>query len=593
MLSSRLKVVLVTCLFFLLDLQPLFAQPDTPIAHNGFQLYDSLAINNAKGVSLCDFDRDGNLDLFVAVRGGGHRLLRNLGDLYFVDVTKGSGIDSASASVLGMWADVDNDGLPDLFTASSQASQLFRNSEQGLFQDMSSAADGFGQEQVLAALWSDVDRDGFVDLYLACFNSQNALYRNRNGTAFENVIGYTGANDVYEKAMGGAFADYDNDGDPDLYLVHDNFQPATLYQNRGDGSFRNRAGQAGVDYTGHGMAPVFGDFDNDGFLDIYVTNLDSNYIFFNNGDGTFTNTTGTSGVGDRGMGWGVTAFDYDNDGWLDIYVANASSFPPGADNVLYRNLGNRLFAVVTKHAGVSSWGEGHGCASGDLNNDGFIDLVVSNDQGSNGVEIFINRGGDGHYLQVELEGTRSNRYAIGARVEVFAGSLRQMREISGGSGWLSQDSPVLHFGLGQHSQIDSLRIRWPNGDRVRLTDLAADQRLYIKEEMTTGINAAPAIPGTFLLLGATPNPFLPGKQHRKMDVVIEVAAANGAQLAVAIYDVLGRKIKSFPKRTYLPGRQRITWTGYNDHGRRVANGFYFIRISDRQRSFIQKIVVLQ
>jgi len=595
MRSSRVKAFFLTCLLSLLDLQLLPAQTAAPIAHNGFQRYDSLAIKDAKGVSLCDFDRDGLLDLFVAARGGGHRLLRNLGDFHFADVTEGSGIDSAAAGVLGVWADVDNDGLPDLFTASPQACQLFHNSEQGTFQDMSSIANGFGQQHVMAALWSDVDRDGFLDLYLACFDAQNALYRNRDGAAFENVIGYSGANDVYEKAMGGAFADYDNDGDPDLYLVHDNFQPAALYQNRGNGTFRNRAGQAGVDYTGHGMAPVFGDFDNDGFLDIYVTNLDSNFIFFNNGDGTFTNTTGPSGVGDRGMGWGVSAFDYDNDGWLDLYVANASSFPPGADNVLYRNLGNRHFAVVTEQAGVSSWGEGHGCASGDLNNDGFVDLVVTNDQGSNGVEIFINRGGDGHYLEVELEGTRSNRSAIGARVEVFTGGLRQMREVSGGSGWLSQDSPVLHFGLGQHSQIDSIRVRWPSGDSMHLASMTADQRLYIKEETVTGIAPAPgaAIPGTFRLLGVTPNPFAPATKHQSLAVVFEVAATNGSRIEAAIYDILGRKIKSYGTRTYLPGRQRITWAGLSDTGSRVPNGFYFIRISDRRQSFIQKIVVMQ
>ncbi|RMD98356.1 MAG: VCBS repeat-containing protein, partial [Calditrichaeota bacterium] len=166
-----LNAILIACSLYLFDRTPVLAQSPAPIAHNGFVQYDSLAGGPAQGVSLVDYDRDGRLDLFLAAPEGRHRLLRNLGGLIFADVTQETALDQAAAGTIGVWADVNNDGRTDLFVAGTKSCQLFLADEQGRFQDMSSMANGFGEQYVMAALWSDVNRDGFLDLYLACFDA--------------------------------------------------------------------------------------------------------------------------------------------------------------------------------------------------------------------------------------------------------------------------------------------------------------------------------------------------------------------------------------------------------------------------------------
>ncbi len=590
-MSEGMKKIVFQTVLLVSVLQPAFARQ---VTHNGFRLWEeanSLDVRYGRGVSLVDFNADGRLDMFIASDAGLTRVFENLGDMRFRDVTFELGLNLGGRGMLGVWADYDNDRRLDLFTASTAVCRMFRQMEQGYFDERTAALNISGQARVTAALWADVDLDGFVDLYLARFDSSNVFYRSQEGKKFIDVIGYTGANDPYTKAMGGAFADIDNDGDPDLYLVHDNFEPARLYINDGTGTFRQRAEAAGVDYRSHSMGAVFGDFDNDGFLDLYTSNIDTNYIFFNNQDGTFSNTTEFSGVGNRGMAWSTSLLDFDNDGLLDIYVANTSSFAPKSDNKLFRNLGGRRFEDVTEQAGVSSWEDGYGCATGDLNNDGFMDIVLTNDQDSDALEIYINNGGEGNYLQFELQGTRSNGAAIGARVSVFAGGTLQIREVSGGSGWLSQDSPVLHFGLGSSTQADSVVFRWPSGLHEVLYDVRANQRMRIVEGNILSVNAPQqGGPEAFRLAHLSPNPFRPG-QHG--EIVLQFNSVPPPQTDIIVYDILGRPVRELHRSGSSAAGRVLHWDGRNDRGELMPTGLYFIQIRTAASSRVTKMALIR
>ncbi len=591
-MNNRKKFI--SCLLGAILLWPAAASAQD-VAHNGFRTWsgaDSLDIRYGRGVSLVDFNGDGLLDMFIASDLGLTRVFENLGEMRFRDVTFDLGLNLGGRGMLGVWADYDNDRRLDLFTASTTICRMFRQMDAGYFDDRTKALRISGQARVTAALWADVDLDGFVDLYLARFDSTNVFYRNQQGEQFIDVIGYTGANDPYTKAMGGAFADIDNDGDPDLYLVHDNFEPSRLYINDGKGNFRQRAEAAGVDYRSHSMGAVFGDFDNDGFLDLYTSNIDTNYIFFNNQDGTFSNTTEFSGVGNRGMAWSTSLLDFDNDGLLDIYVANTSSFAPKSDNKLFRNLGGRRFEDVTEQAGVSSWEEGYGCATGDLNNDGFMDIVLTNDQNSGALEIYLNNGGEGNYLQFELEGVRSNVAAIGARVTLYAGGGMQIREVSGGSGWLSQDSPVQHFGLGRLEQADSVVVRWPSGTRDVLHNIAANQRLRLVEGMTLAVRNKQntQAPDDFRLVHVNPNPFRPGKHGQ---VLLQFNRDIRPDAEITIYDILGRPVRVLHRSGEPAAGSLLRWDGRNEQGNLMPSGLYFIQVRAGGIGRVRKMALIR
>ncbi len=547
---------------------------------------------DSRGVSLADFDKDGLLDIFVAKNAGANRLFRNLGNLQFVDVAADAGVAASGSNRIGVWADYDNDGFADLFAASIEKYHLYHNLGNGTFEEIASTAGISPSPRINAAIWGDVENNAFIDLYTANFTADNVLFvNNRNGT-FRNGTIPAGVQDPDDAAMGGAFGDYDNDGDMDLYLVHDAFQRFRLYRNAGYGYFSDVSAEARVNYPGQGMGTVFADFDNDGWLDIYVTNLDSNTVFFNNHDGTFTNTTAFSGVGDRGMGWGIVAFDYDNDMLLDIYVVNASNYNnPPLDNVLYHNLGNRKFEVVTQAAGVSSLLDGWGGAAGDLNDDGYQDLMITN-WTRECLQTFINNGGANGYLKVRLTGTTCNRYAIGARVRVVARGVQQIRELSGGSGYLSQDSPILHFGLAQAAQADTVEIYWPGGNHERYYNVAANQHIHYIEGQATAVDEpALAVPITLKLHPSYPNPFsLNSGTQAQTSIAFELPQAS--KVEIAVFDVLGRRIVTLAEETMPAGPHRIAWDGRDALQKPVSAGIYFVQLRSSGQQLTRKLTLL-
>ena len=422
------------------------------------------------GVAWGDYDNDGDLDLYL-VNNGPNKLFRNDGGGTFVDVTSGP-LGDAGGGFGVAWGDYDNDGDLDLYVSNDGANKLLRNDGGGTFVDATSGPLGNTGSGYCVA-WGDYDNYGDLDLYIANELGQaNKLLRNEGVGTFVDAtsgpLGDTG------RGIGVAWGDYDNDGDLDLYLANYG-QANKLFRNQGGGTFVD-ATTPPLGNTGNGVSVAWGDYDNDGDLDLYLANNgQANKLFRNEGYGTFVDAT-SGPLGDTGAGFGVAWGDYDNDGDLDLYLANYF----GQANKLFRNDGGGTFVDATSGP-LGDTGDGSGVAWGDFDNDGDLDLYLSNNGQAN--KLFRNDVANGnHWLQVKLAGTASNRAGIGARVKVVAGGITQIRELSGGSGYGSQDALVASFGLGT-ATLDSLIVIWPTGVvQVLRPAPAADQEILVSEE---------------------------------------------------------------------------------------------------------------
>jgi hypothetical protein len=488
------------------------------------------------GVAFFDYDNDDDLDLYFVNSGplNGPRgkatnvLYRNDGDGTFSDVTASALVAGASYGMGVVAADYDNDGDQDLYLTNLGPNILYRNNGDGTFSDVSREAGVADTSWGSSAAFVDYDNDGDLDLYVVnyvVFNrSQNVwcgrkdlnlrmycdprtfkpapdvLYRNNGDGTFSDVSRQAGITDL-GNGLGVACADYDNDGDQDIYVAND-MHPNALYKNLGNGRFREIGLLSGTALSAEGLAQAgmgvdWGDYDNDGDLDIVVTNfeLENNCLYRNDGHDTFSEVSFPAGIGApslRYLGFGAGFFDYDNDGLWDLFVANghvhdniarvdrASSYaqPPQ----LFRNVGNGRFTEVTARAGPVFAGRyvGRGVAFGDYDKDGDSDVVVScsNDQ----AHLFRNDVGHrSHWLRVRPVGTKSNRDAVGSRVSVVTAKRTLTAEVRAGASYQSSNERTLTFGLGEATSADRLTIRWPSGTTLTLSNVRADTTLVITE----------------------------------------------------------------------------------------------------------------
>jgi hypothetical protein len=435
-----------------------------------------------------DYDGDGFIDLFVGASFGQRDFLyRNNGNGTFTQITTGDIVTLPSDTTSAVWGDYDNDGHLDLFISNvfdPAADRLFHNNGDGSFTRVTEGSLVSDSAQGLCAAWADYDRDGWLDLFVANYGGQNDfLYRNLGDGTFERIFDaapvFAGGN-----SQTAAWADFDNDGDPDLAVGYFDLSGSFVYRNEGGGQFTPLPSMFNESAT-QGLS--WADYDNDGDLDLMVAVTDrrNDRLYENQGDGTFLLATeslvSNDGASTTTPSWG----DYDNDGWLDLFVSGNL----GDENRLYHNNGDGTFTLVTEGS-ITTDGGGdigsYGAAWGDYDNDGRLDLFVANaDPNPNNFSnrrsfLYHNTGGTNRWIMLRLIGTLSNRSAIGAKVRLKATiggrTFCQLREISSGSGGFTcQNDMRAHFGLGDATNIEALRIEWPSGIVQELSGLTLNR----------------------------------------------------------------------------------------------------------------------
>ncbi len=503
---------------------------------------DYISEANGCGVAFYDYDRDGWLDILVlnGLRRSGipegelptNRLYRNNRDGTFEDVTKEAGLVRTGWANGVCIGDFDNDGHDDLFITYRGANVLYRNNGDGTFSDVTAEAGVAGDPR----LWStgctfvDINRNGHLDLFVANYigieslarlppkgrtkwkgvpvaygpqglaEAHHILYRNNGDGTFTEISEQSQIRDAKGYGLTAMATDFNGDGWPDIYVACDS-SASILYRNNHDGTFSDTAVQRGLAYSPDGAAQAgmglaIGDYTTDGKLDFAKTHFadDIPGLYRNDGQDYFTDEAVPAGLqaSTRHLEWGVGFVDFDSDGLADLLVVTGSVYPEveavnpdypyRGPRFLFRNLGNGRFANVSEACGpgLTQRHSSRGCAFGDFDNDGDMDILVMNMNEPPSL-IRADCASGHHWLKVKLLGVRSNRTAIGARVYVRAGRLLQVREVHSQDSYLSVSDLRLHFGLGPSARADLLRIVWPAGETEDIRDVEADQVVYVQE----------------------------------------------------------------------------------------------------------------
>ncbi|MEO7651635.1 MAG: CRTAC1 family protein [Bryobacteraceae bacterium] len=493
------------------------------------------------GAAFFDYDNDGWLDIFLLSgtrRKGGpkeasNRLYKNNRDGTFTDVTAKAGLlrqGWASGVTVG---DYNNDGHEDLFLTYWGQNVLYRNNGDGTFTDVTREAGLLesGQRWGSGCTFVDYDRDGHLDLFVANYlefdfatvprpggnstcnwkgvpvncgprgltQGRFSLYRNNGKGVFTDVSARAGISKARAYGMTAVAADFDNDGWPDIYVACDS-TPSLLFRNKHDGTFAEEALERGAALNEDGMEQAgmgvgIGDYNLDGHLDIFKTHFsdDTSILYRNDGKGNFTDATIPSGLGveTRYVGWGAGIVDLDNDGLPDLFLVTGSvysnveaklpSYPYRTPRGVFRNLGGGKFEELIEQAGpgIAAAHSSRGCAFGDFDNDGDVDVLVINLNEPPSL-LRNDLSGGHHWIKVKLVGVKSNRSAIGARVIARYGGKVQAQEVMAQSSFYSVNDSRLHFGLGKEETVD-LEVRWPSGGKDVLAGVKADRIITVKE----------------------------------------------------------------------------------------------------------------
>jgi len=431
-----------------------------------------------------DYDNDGWEDLFVTDKNeqASNQLFRNEGNDSFTQTSSGVLFNNPAKTVSSVWADINNDGFLDAFTvnATGKRSSLYLNNGNGSFTELTNAGIDIHPEYFHGAAFADFDNDGFVDLIITNFfpTRFHQLYRNNGNNTF-SLTTNTPVTTVSERAMAPLLADYDNDGLVDIFIPNGNDRPNSLFRNLGAFQFEKITEGTIVTDAKNSVGAAWGDYDNDGDLDLFVANASGqhNDLYQNNGNGTFTKVTQSIVVQQGGHSHGVAWMDVDNDSDLDLFVSNDQG-----PNYLYMNDGTGTFTRKLDESIAGDIGKAYGTAWADHNKDGFLDaMIFTHDNDQN--KLFCNNGNTNHWINIKLVGNYSNKAALGAKVKIKAGGIWQTREILPISGFGSQHSIRAHFGINDAQSIDSLIVFWPSGhEQVITSGLTIDAFTTIVEE---------------------------------------------------------------------------------------------------------------
>jgi hypothetical protein len=527
------------------------------------------------GVSFCDFDSDGWDDITYATGNGQ--------ELYFFKNNQGTfsqinlGIANAFKVKQVIWIDYDNDGDKDFFATSIEGfNKFYRNDGNMSFTDITASIGFFTDDKrTFGASFGDIDNDGDLDAFICnrddiAANQYSYLYRNDNGT-YVDITAAAGLSTEAQLSFCSAFFDYNNDGFQDIYVANDKFSNINrLYKNNGDGTFTDVSVASGAGIAIDAMSTTIGDYNNDGWFDIYVSNSPGgNYHLRNNGDGTFTNIASTVGTAFFSVGWGAVFLDADNDTDVDLYVSSSEvgAVAGRLPSAFYENQGNDTFTIPAGIGFENDNRKSYSNAIGDFNNDGLPDVIVMNDTENN--FLWKNTSSNiNHWLKIKLQGVASNSDGIGSKIEISAGGKVQYRYTLSGEGYLAQNSTTEFFGLKDAVVVDYVKVTWLSGIQDVLENVAVNQTLNLVE----GENVLST--DTFQEAGVRiyPNP---------SNGIFNIEVPNTEEVkTLIIYDVFGKKIHTQSLNTY---NTKINLA-------RFSEGLYFFTIISDSKIYLKKVI---
>ena len=480
------------------------------------------------GAAFLDFDQDGYIDIYTCsgtwIEGFSkskkpkklpeNHLYHNQKDGTFADVTEKARVNGPWYSMGVTVGDFNNDGYPDIYLSNYGPNTLYKNNGDGTFTDVSKRAMvGGGKECSVGAVWLDFDNDGLLDLYvgnyldfdpdykyyyapdgfpgpLAYDSEADILYHNNGDGTFEDVTKKMGIIDIDGRAMGVGAADYDDDGFVDIYVANDHTVNYLWHNNNGKG-FTDRGTMSGTGFSQSGEATIsmsvdFADYNGDELLDMFISDDNFCSLYKNLGNGLFSDESYASGISvasGQFVGWSSSFLDYDNDGDADIFKTNGEfKHMYGQEDQLFENVGNGKFKDVSVDRGQYFQEEyvGRGACLGDYDNDGDIDIYIVN-LDSQGMFLRNNKGNQNNWLTLNLVGHTSNRDGIGSRIKLVAGGKVQITQKKSSTGYLSQNDPRIHFGLLKNDVVDRIEIKWPSGKFQVLQNIKANQILTVEE----------------------------------------------------------------------------------------------------------------
>lgn len=559
--------------------QPAFTRVTDPSNPAVTELFEST------GACWIDFNNDGYLDLFVSngnITNQNNSLYINNQAGGFTKIITGPVVNDGGTSIGGTCGDYNNDGKPDLFVTNRNnfGNFLYLNTGDTIFSKITTGSivsDIFNSN---SSHWVDLNKDGYADLHVINFQQNDVYYINSGlpDFTFTKVDTSQFLLDGTQFSIVGVWSDYNNDRQSDLFIGNGGTENDFIYTNNGNLTFTKTT----LNDSRATLGCSWGDFDNDGDLDLYISGFlnTKNRLYINSGAPLFIMNPVDTGIVSNdpsnsiGSCWG----DFDNDGDLDLFVSN-----DGSNNFLYINTGqpNYGFTKVTTGSIVNDGGNSFGCAAGDYNNDGQLDIYVPNRLNQQNF-LYRNNGNNNNWITIKCSGTVSNRSAIGTKVRIKAGGVWQMQEIAAQTGYNSQNL-WLHFGLGASSIIDSIRVEWINGLTHNFTNEAVNRNITISESgVIIGLNQINTIvPNDFELLQNYPNPFNPA-------TTIKFRIAKQQTVELKIYDLTGKEVEILINRQLSPGTYESYWKASE-----YPSGIYFYRLSSGKFTETRKMILIK
>lgn len=565
MLHFKLKIVLAFLCLFSTQLQ---AQTNfVDIAQTSGVFINPGSLEYGSGISFCDFNNDGWDDITLGTDSGRQiEFFSNDQDGTFTRQFFLTA-DPSSQDRQVIWVDYDNDGDKDLYIASdANGSHLYNNDGALNFTDVTAAAGlPVGNIYNWGVSWGDINNDGLLDVFISNrddnLQQPNLLYQNNGDGTFTDISTQAGIHNTGHLSFCSAFFDYNNDGWQDIYVANDKiFNENFLYHNNGDGTFTNVAATANVNIAIDAMSTTIGDFNNDGWFDIYVSNtpINGNVFLKNNGDGTFSDVTNSTNTEFNGFSWGAVFLDADNDMNLDLYVSSSmdGSVPSLASAAFYHNNGNETF-TIPEEGFQNDTRISHSNAIGDIDNDGYPEIIVNNTNNAN-MFLWKNQGDlSNNWLKVRLSGVQSNKDGIGSVIEISVDGNKQYRYTLCGEGYISQNSSAEFFGVGSYNVIDYVKITWLSGIVDYIENVNANQELLVVE----GSNQLSVAEKHFSRsLSVYPNP----TQDK-----LQIKNIENENVNVNIYNVLGSKMI----HTIANKNESVIDVSS------LASGIYFVRLT--------------